>query len=119
MQQEQDLTQRRRQDLEIRQLELRLELLAITEELDRRDRAQNPRGKVLSPRALDHEENEIHIGDKVRLRTRSVKGSSFARETEAIVVGWNNRRTDIVIRKVIDDGDTTTRRPYNLIVVRP
>ena len=96
---------------------MRLELLAVTEELDRRE--QNRRGRALNPEALDYERKVIHVGDRVRLRTRSSRGSSFENETEAIVVGWNNRRSDIVIRKIVDDGDTTTRRRYNLIVVRP
>lgn len=110
-----DFTGDREEDLVIRQLILRTELLAITEELDRREEERNGR-PALKPEALDYNDKIIHVGDRVTLRTKSRKGTPFAKETEAIVVGWNTRQTDIVIRKIRDDGTTTTRRRYNLII---
>ena len=43
MQREQDITQEREEDLELRRVTLRFEILAITAELERRERDRNPR----------------------------------------------------------------------------
>ena len=113
---QEDITGLSDDTLKLRKLTLELELLSITKEQENRRRERNPRGLALNPIATDHNGKQIHVGDQVTLRTSSSKGSAFDNVEEAIVVGWNTRRTDIVIRKIENNGDTTTRRTYNLIL---
>ena len=113
---QEDITGLSDDTLELRKLTLELELLSITREQENRRRERNPRGLALNPIATDHNGKRIHVGDQVTLITSSCKGSAFDNVEEAIVVGWNTRRTDIVIRKIENNGDTTTRRTYNLIL---
>lgn len=103
-------------NLAIRKVRLEFELLSIKEEQTNRQRERNPRGVALKPPAVDSEGNRIHVDDKVKLLTPSKKGTAFENVDEAVVVGWNAQRKDIVVRKIENNGDTTTRRTYYLTV---
>lgn len=96
------------EDLSLRQLELQLELVAIDAELEARTTNKHPLN------CKDSRKKPLFVGDKVTLLTKSKKGTAFENIDEGIVVGWNATRTDIVIRKIANDGFTTTRRPYYL-----
>eukprot|EP00594_Rhizosolenia_setigera_P017900 CAMPEP_0178960488 /NCGR_PEP_ID=MMETSP0789-20121207/12994_1 /TAXON_ID=3005 /ORGANISM="Rhizosolenia setigera, Strain CCMP 1694" /LENGTH=536 /DNA_ID=CAMNT_0020643847 /DNA_START=148 /DNA_END=1759 /DNA_ORIENTATION=- len=103
-------------NLALRKVRLEFELLSIKEEQTNRQRERNPRGVALKPPAVDSAGTRIHVDDKVKLCTKSKKGTAFANVDEAVVVGWNAQRTDIVVRKIENNGDTTTRRAYYLTV---
>ena len=102
------------EELELERNMLKLQLLKIDKELDRRKHIDTGKENLKDTGLRDRKNNKIHIWDKVRLLTNSTKSSPFRDQKFATVVGVAHNSTRVKIGLISDNQITTDRIPRNL-----
>ena len=101
------------EELEVESTLLRLQLLKIENEINKRKRKERRGTTDLK----DRKGRAIKIGDKVKLLTKSTKNSPFAGQQFAKVIGIAHNGTRVALAHLDNEEKKTDRIPSNVEVV--
>ena len=109
-----NLQEKSTKDLELESTILKLQLLRIEKELNKR----KERERRATTGLKDKRGHTIKIGDKVKLLTKSSKKSPFADQQYAKVVGVAHNGTRVEVSLLGNAKETTNRTPSNVEVTK-
>ena len=109
-----NLEEKSTEDLELESTILKLQLLRIEKELNKR----KERERRVTTGLKDKRGHTIKIGDKVKLLTKSSKKSPLAGQQYAKVVGVAHNGTRVEVSLLHNAKETTNRIPTNIEVTK-